>query len=183
MPEALFFFYQLDHPHQPRREPNIVFKNVTIGFVLFLVLPVKALCLGTADTRLVVEEFFNSYLAAFAARDAELVAEKYFLAPMYLKTGSEMVLLRSRESVIEHLSSVFTALSRQSYSRTEIVTKNICVLSNDSAIVSVVLRRYDSEGVVLLDSGASYSIVKLGGHWRFPMAAVHSPELVVLCGA
>ncbi|MCA9358458.1 hypothetical protein KC902_04320 [Candidatus Kaiserbacteria bacterium] len=161
----------------------MVLKNITIGLVLFLALPVKVLCLSTADTELEVERFFDSYLAAFSARDVELVAEKYFLAPMYLKTGNEMVLLRSRENVIEHLSSVFSALSRQSYSKTEIVTKNICVLSYDTAIVSVILRRYDSEGTVLLESGASYSIAKLGGHWRFPMAAVHSPELVVSCGA
>lgn len=156
-------------------------KNIAIASFLFMAHPMAVLGVDDPGTREEVGNFFDSYLAAFAARDANLVSEQYFVAPMYLRTGNEILLLESRESVIEHLGTVFSALSSQNYSRTEIATKNTCVLTDDAAIVSVVLRRYSSEGVVLLESGASYSIVKLGGSWRIPMASVHTPEMVVSC--
>jgi hypothetical protein len=158
-----------------------VLKKIAVASVIFLVHPMVALGLGAGGTRVEVEKFFDTYLAAFAARDKELVAEKYFVAPIYLRTGSEMLLLESREKVREHLTMVFSALSDQNYSRTEIVTKNTCVLTDDVAIVSVALKRYSSEGVVLLESGASYSIVKLDGIWRISMASVHTPEAVLSC--
>lgn len=157
-------------------------KNIALALILVLAHPVTVLGLDNSDIRVEVEKFFDSYLAAFSARDAKLVGEQYFMAPMYLRTGKEMLLLESKEKVIEHLNSVFSALSDSNYSRTEIATKNACVLTDDAAIVSVVLRRYNSKGEVLLESGASYSIVKLGGSWRISMASVHTPEMVVSCG-
>ncbi|MEH6557057.1 MAG: hypothetical protein V7708_04620 [Oceanicoccus sp.] len=156
-------------------------KNIAIAFILFLVHPMAVLGLDDPSTREEVGEFFDSYLGAFAARDENLLSEQYLIAPIYLRTGNEILLLESKESVIAHLSTVFSDLSIQNYSRTEIATKSTCVLTDDAVIVSVVLRRYSSEGVVLLESGASYSIVKLGGSWRVTMASVHTPEKVVSC--
>ena len=158
-----------------------MFKNIAIAAIFFLANPVSAEGLGIEGTRVEVDKFFDSYLAVFAAQDTELLAEQYIVAPMYIATGKGMIFLESRDSVVGFLGKTYSYLNSQNYSRAEIVTGNTCVLNENSAIWSGVLARYNTEGVVMGESGNTYFIGKLNGSWQISSLLQHTPELVVSC--
>lgn len=77
-----------------------------------------------------------------------------------MRIGSDTVFLERRADVVAYLNSVFAALAGESYARSELLNTSICVLTDSTAIVSTGIRRFDSNGAVLLETGATYALVK-----------------------
>jgi hypothetical protein len=128
-----------------------------------------------------VKRFYAGYVSAFTSKQAELLADKYLIAPFYFRNLEGSIFLGTKEDVSDYLVSAFSEMSSQDYESSQILTSSYCVLSDTSAIVSVAFRRFDSNGNVLLESGATYSLFKLRGQWRFAMLSTHAPENVVSC--
>ena len=128
-----------------------------------------------------VKAFYGGYVQAYTSRQAQSLIDEYMLAPLYFRNFEDNVYLGTKREVSDYLVKAFSQMSRQNYASSEILASNFCVLSETSAIVSVAFRRLDTAGNVLVESGATYSLFKLGGHWRFTMISTHTAEQVVSC--
>jgi len=128
-----------------------------------------------------IREFYSGYLKAYTSKQTQELADNYLIAPFYFRNFEDSVFLETRQEVIDYFDVVFTEMSDQNYASSEITAKHICVLSDTSAIVSIAFRRFDNNGKVILDSGASYSLFKIDERWRFAMLSTHPPEYVVSC--
>ena len=151
--------------------------------ILILILSTQSAIAQSADANILreVREFYSGYVTAFTSQQAEELADNYMKPPLYLRIDDEMDLLRSRQEVLDYLSSAFANLSDQNYVSSEILANNFCILTDTSAIVSVAFRRFDSDGNIILESGASYGLVKINGGWRFAMLSISEVDRVLSC--
>ncbi len=128
-----------------------------------------------------VKKFYGGYVEAYTTKKSQVLADEYLIAPFYFRNLEDNVILATKQEVSDYLTTVFSKMARQNYASSEILASNYCMLSDTSAIVSVAFRRLDSKGNTLLESGATYSLFKLDGRWRFTMLSTHPAENVISC--
>jgi len=161
---------------------NTMAKKLTLAIYFLFIQSASAQQYDNALITEEIEKFYSEYVTAFTTQQIDQLADNYMIGPLYVRYDLGTVLLQNKEAVISHMNSVYSELSKQSYARSEILATNICVLNDTSVLVSVGFRRFDSSENVILESGATYSIIKIDGKWRLAMMSVHDAKNIISCG-
>lgn len=146
---------------------RFMFKNIAIAAIFFLANPVSAEGLGIEGTRVEVDKFMDSVMEGVGARDVELFADKVLKAPIYMATPNGVQVFETRDSVVGLLrDNFYPSLDKVNHIRTEIVSNNTCVLTENSAIWSGVLARINTEEVVYAELPTTVTLLKTNDSWQ-----------------
>ncbi len=126
-----------------------------------------------------IKKFYAEYVPTFVSEDVEALATNCMVAPIYLSNENGTVLLHDRSEVVDWLSAYFSGLASQDYARSEVLGLNIWLLTDTSAVLSTGLRRFDEKDNMILEAGASYSVAKIAGSWRFTMMWTHDVANII----
>jgi hypothetical protein len=109
-----------------------------------------------------IDTLFDQYYGWFSAGQVDVVMERAYTAPMYLGN----VILQTRDEVRDFTADLLEQLSAQGYARSEMPTRNICLLSGGFAVVSGNGFRYRGDGSVLGEFGWTYTVMLTEEGWR-----------------
>jgi len=129
-----------------------------------------------------VEKYYSEYVSVFSNRQVERIADEYYIAPAYLRSGDETHFFETRSEIVEYFNTYFANLSDASYARSESMDTNICILSSTTATLSTGFRRFGNDGSIILESAATYFLIKLNGQWRISSGSTHDIEDIIECG-
>ena len=124
-----------------------------------------------------VEYYYDLYYE----RNPEALSTQVFTLPWFTM-GANGITARSTEAEnMEYFSSAIAGLLERGWDKSIFRTKNVCVLSAGSAIVSGTNTRTRADGSVMSVGGVSYVLGKSGDGWRIISFAGHSTDKVVRC--
>lgn len=159
------------------------FAVVRVSIILLLIFLLIPTATAKNDDEIIteVQNFYAGYVKAFTSQQAQELADNYIIAPVYIQNVDENSLLETKQEVVDYFSNEFSDLSKANYEKSEMLANNFCILSPTTAVVSIAFRRFDSDGKVILQSGATYSLIKHDERWRFTMLSIHPVERVISC--
>jgi hypothetical protein len=124
-----------------------------------------------------VNAFMDRYWELFSAgRIDELVARIYHPSGQLSNTGHASI-----EELRRRFPDSRKALLAGGYGRSNMPTRNICVLSPTVAIVSGRGVRYLKDGGVMGEYGWTYTLLKGAGGWRMVSIYSHDPDKALTC--
>jgi hypothetical protein len=116
--------------------------------------------------------FMDDYLRAFQAMALDQTADCY-RTPLVINTAKTCHVLSDRAAVRRALAQMFDAMRAQKYAPSKWARLEVDQLHGRAAIVRAVVRRFDHDDRVILDSGATYVLVR-GDAWQIAQLIPHS---------
>ncbi len=121
------------------------------------------------------------YYALYYERNPEALATEIFTLPWYTMGGNGLTARSSEDENREYFSSAIAGLLERGWDKSTFRTKNVCVLSAGSAIVSGTNTRTRADGSVMSVGGVSYMLGTTEDGWRIISFAGHSTDKIVRC--
>jgi len=130
-----------------------------------------------AEAQRHVEYYYNLYYE----RNPQSLSTEIFTLPWYITGGNGITVNSTEEENLEYFSSAIQGLLEQGWDKSTFRTKNVCVLSAGSAIVSGTNTRSRADGSIMSVGGVSYILGTTEGGWRIISFSGHSPDNVIRC--
>lgn len=116
-------------------------------------------------------------------RNPQALATEIFTLP-WIQIGDNGVQITTTEAQnLARFEAAIADLIKRGWNRSVFTTKNVCVLTGGSAIVSGTNTRTRADGSVISVNGVSYILGKTDQGWRAISFSSHSPTKVVRCDA
>ena len=132
--------------------------------------------IGT-EARRHVERYYGYYYE----RNPEALSTEIFTIP-WIAIGANGVRITMTEAEnLARFEAAIATLVERGWNRSIFTTKNVCVLTEGSAIVSGTNTRTRVDGSIMSVNGVSYIVAKTDLGWRTISFSSHSPEKVVRC--
>ncbi len=131
-----------------------------------------------SDTRQAIEAFFEEYYAAFSRGDCKRIAREMVRAPALMTSPEQVLTLPDEAAVLATYQKIRDDLGADGYSHSELLASDISVLSPTTALAATRFRRVRGDGSVIVEAGATYTLVREGG-WRVAAAVVHPGDRLV----
>ncbi len=131
-----------------------------------------------ADARAAIDAFFERYYGAFSGDDCERIAREMVRAPAVMATPDGVLTLSDEASVLATYQKIRGDLAADGYSHSELLESHISVLGPTTALVATRFRRVRGDGSVIVEAGATYTLV-YEGQWRIASAMVHPGDRLV----
>lgn len=126
-----------------------------------------------------VEQYYTYYYE----RNPKALATEIFTLP-WLQIGDNGVQITTTEAQnLARFEAAIADLVKRGWNRSIFTTKNVCVLTGGSAIVSGTNTRTRADGSVISVNGVSYILGKTDQGWRTVSFSSHAPTKVVRCDA
>ncbi len=168
-------------------------KHVSRTFVvaaLFLILasggPVAGQDLTSSQEALIkaeaqhhVEYYYNLYYE----RNPEALSTEIFSLPWITIGGNGIQVHTTEEENLAYFEAAIAGLIDRDWNRSIFTTKNVCVLTAGSAIVSGTNTRTRTDGSIMSVGGVTYILGKTDEGWRIISYSGHPPDRVVRCDA
>jgi ketosteroid isomerase-like protein len=151
---------------------------ISVAFFLasFVLAPVQA---ATGDEeRVAALQALTGYLAANVALDPKQVVSYYHELFMLVSTG-RTTSFATREDLERWVESNQASLRARGYGRGEWPQLQMSLLSSGTAIASVLIVRYKTDGQELERFGATYVLRKVGNGWKVAVLVAHDPSTVL----
>ena len=131
--------------------------------------------------KVTVNAAMDQYNAWFVAGRADLIAEHTYLTPSVRMDETGLSVLSSKDDIRRLFESSLQSLAADGYATSEWPVRNVCVLSESSAIVSGRYMRYRKDGSVIGEYGGTYTFAKASDGWRIASFTRHDPATVIRC--
>ena len=143
---------------------------LAIAAILFLATTAQT------DTREDILAFMDHYLDSFDNQPSRYTASLHH-APMYLLAPHGVLTeFETSNNIRRAVRSWRRNLNFNGYDHTEWEAVNVQPMSNDTAIVSTVFKRFKGTGELLFHGAATYTLLRQGGEWKIFLMHVHDPE-------
>ena len=128
------------------------------------------------DTREDVLAFMDRYLDSFDNQPSRITAALHH-APMYLLAPHGVLTeFETPNKIRRTIRSWRRNLNFSGYDHTEWESVSVQPMSDDTAIVSTVFRRFKNNGDLLFHGAATYTLLRQDGEWKIFLMHVHEPE-------
>ena len=131
-----------------------------------------------AEVQRHVERYYDFYYE----RNPEALSTEIFSLPWMSIGGTGASVRTTEEENLAYFESAIAGLLERDWNRSIYTTKNVCVLSTGSAIVSGTNTRTRTDGSIMSVGGVAYVLGKIDGSWRIISFSGHAPNKVVRCG-
>lgn len=131
-----------------------------------------------AEVQRHVERYYDFYYE----RNPEALSTEIFSLPWMSIGGTGASVRTTEEENLAYFESAIAGLLERDWNRSIYTTKNVCVLSAGSAIVSGTNTRTRTDGSIMSVGGVAYVLGKIDGSWRIISFSGHAPNKVVRCG-
>ncbi len=130
-----------------------------------------------AEVQRHVERYYNFYYE----RNSQALSTETFSLPWMLIGGDEIQVRTTEEDNLAYFKAAIAGLVERDWNRSIFTTKNVCVLSAGSAIVSGTNTRTRTDGSIMSVGGVAYILGKTDDGWRIISFSGHAPDKVVRC--
>ena len=162
--------------------------HTTVIAVLFLVLascgPAAGQELTASQEALVKAEaqrHVERYYDLYYERDTKALSTEVFTLPWMSSDGNGIQVRTTEEDNLAYFETAITGLVERDWKRSIFTTKNVCVLSAGSSIVSGTNTRTRTDGSIMSVGGVAYVLGKTDDGWRIISFSGHAPDKVVRC--
>ncbi|MAG70148.1 MAG: hypothetical protein QF463_15080 [Vicinamibacterales bacterium] len=138
--------------------------------------PAQEAEIGT-EARRHVERYYGYYYE----RNPEALSTEIFTIPWISIGATGVRFTMTEEENLARFEAAIATLLERGWNRSIFTTRNVCVLSEGSAIVSGMNTRTRADGSIMSVNGVSYIVAKTDLGWRTISFSSHSPEKVVRC--
>ena len=121
---------------------------------------------------IIIRELYAAYLAAFHRCDATAVAT-FYSSPCLMVTEQSVDLMADETAIERLFAQLMEKLKLRDYSHSDVQELKVDLLSDRLAQVSGLALRYSKDGKELERTGASYTLRKVDGRWKFVTALAH----------
>lgn len=135
----------------------------------------------TLDAEREIEMFLTEYYRAFTCGEYERIAAEMYRAPVLMTTDEGVQDLLSQDQVRTMFEKTGATLAADGYASSELLRLEISVLSGTTALAATRFRRVRKDGSVIVEAGATYTLVREGS-WRVSAAVLHDPDRLVALG-
>ena len=118
------------------------------------------------------EEYFGNYAAAFDCFDAERIAS-YFCCPCLMVNDEFAVALATPEEILQNMKGLLKFHRTQNVGRAKVSEIRVEELAENLAMVRVLWRVNDREGVLLWSWLNTYNLVDHGSGWKIAVSTTH----------
>ncbi|HJO37468.1 MAG: hypothetical protein QGF21_10125 [Vicinamibacterales bacterium] len=129
------------------------------------------------EARQHVERYYGYYYE----RNPEALSTEIFTIPWISVGANGVQVTMTEEENLARFEAAIATLVERGWNRSIFTTRNVCVLSEGSAIVSGMNTRTRADGSIMSVNGVSYIVAKTDQGWRTISFSSHSPEKVVRC--
>ena len=130
-----------------------------------------------AEAQRHVERYYDLYYE----RNPEALSTEIFTLPWILMGGNGVVTYTTEAENLDYFTSAIAGLLERGWDKSTFRTRNVCVLSAGSAIVSGTNTRTRADGSIMSVGGVSYVLGTTGDGWRIISFAGHTTEKAVSC--
>ena len=130
-----------------------------------------------AEAQRHVEHYYDLYYE----RDTQALSTEIFTLPWMLSGGNGIQVRTTEEDNLAYFEAAITGLVARDWNRSIFTTKNVCVLSANSSIVSGTNTRTRTDGSIMSVGGVAYVLGKTDDGWRIISFSGHAPDKVVRC--
>ena len=123
-----------------------------------------------------VERYYNFYYE----RDPQSLSTEIFSSP-WMTIGANGIHIITQEENLAYFEAAIEGLIARDWNRSTFTTKNVCVLTEGSAIVSGTNTRSRTDGSIMSVGGVTYILGKTDEGWRVTSYSGHSPNKIVRC--
>jgi hypothetical protein len=123
-----------------------------------------------------VERYYNFYYE----RDPQSLSTEIFSSP-WMTIGANGIHIITQEENLAYFEAAIEGLIARDWNRSTFTTKNVCVLTSGSAIVSGTNTRSRTDGSIMSVGGVTYILGKTDEGWRITSYSGHSPNKIVRC--
>ena len=162
--------------------------RTTIIAAVFLVLAIRGPAAGqelTASQEALVkaeaQRHVERYYDLYYERDTQALSTETFSLPWILIGGDKIQVRTTEEANLAYFKAAIAGLVERDWNRSIFATKNVCVLSAGSAIVSGTNTRTRTDGSIMSVGGVAYVLGKTDDGWRIISFSGHAPDKVVRC--
>ena len=131
-----------------------------------------------AEVQRHVERYYNFYYE----RNPDALSTEIFSLPWMSMGGNGINITTTEEDNLAYFKAAIAGLLERDWNRSIYTTKNVCVLSAGSAIVSGTNTRTRTDGSIMSVGGVAYILGKTDAGWRITSYSGHAPNKVVRCG-
>jgi hypothetical protein len=155
---------------------------VRIAAVVVMVPAVVAPCAAQNDAVAgEVAAALKEYHRLFSSKQADVMAERAYGAPLTTLGRNNYTVLQTREDVEAWARPFVARLVADGWDRSEMPSPSICVLTPTSAIASGEFVRYRKDGTVLSRLGNAYVFSKGAEGWRVVAMLSHDAAKPIRC--
>ncbi len=129
-----------------------------------------------------IEAFLSGYFAAFVAGEYDRIAGEMYRVPVVMTSDEGVRVLGSPAEIEGMFKSAAAALAADGYANSELLETKISVLNQTTALAATRFRRVRQDGSLIVEAGATYTLLCEGGQWRVSAAALHDTECLVSLG-
>ncbi|WP_416308138.1 nuclear transport factor 2 family protein [Neptunicella sp. SCSIO 80796] len=104
-----------------------------------------------------VTDFFENYMKAFNAKDADKLAEQYYV-PAIIMIGSEKLIFTDRAQVKDYVEQIIQQYQQQGIAKADIDVQNVMKLANNFIFCKIIWHFYDQQGQLKLECPTSYTM-------------------------
>jgi hypothetical protein len=126
-----------------------------------------------------ITDFLHEYYNAFAAAEYGRIALEMCRAPLVMTTAERVDTFAIHSEIEAMFKATGTALVADGYSHSELLGSEISVLSDTTALAATRFRRLRRDGSVILEAGATYTLLCEDTRWRINAAILHDTEHIV----
>jgi hypothetical protein len=155
---------------------------VRIAAVVVMLPAVVAPCAAQNDAVAgEVAAALKEYHRLFSSKQADVMAERAYGAPLTTLGRNNYTVLQTREDVEAWAGPFVARLVADGWDRSEMPAPSICVLTPTSAIASGEFVRYRKDGTVLSRLGNAYVFSKGAEGWRVVAMLSHDAAKPIRC--
>lgn len=122
-----------------------------------------------------IRQTYEDYLGAFHTLDAKAVAP-FYAVPCLFVTDPGVVLMTEAGDVERLFATLIEELRARDYDHSEVKDLEVRLLSEYLALVSGLAIRFAKDGSELERTGATYTMRKVEGAWKFATVVAHTRE-------
>lgn len=128
------------------------------------------------DTAL--RHFLDDYCAAFRPGNIAAIAKLYHL-PVTMMVGEQISTLNSEQRVVDMLEAIVRSLVARGFDHSRVDDCYIHPLTSNSALISATFSRLKTDGTVLEQLGATYTVVNTDDGYRIAVLVAHDVGHVI----
>lgn len=128
------------------------------------------------DTAL--RHFLDDYCAAFRPGNIAAIAKLYHL-PVTMMVGEQISTLNNEQRVMDMLEAIVRSLVARGFDHSRVDDCYIHPLTSNSALISATFSRLKTDGTVLEQLGATYTVVNTDDGYRIAVLVAHDVGHVI----
>ena len=125
-----------------------------------------------------LSHFLLDYCAAFRPENIPSVA-KFYQLPVTMIFDGQVTVLKTEEEIIATLQAIMDRLIAKNFQYSRVDQSHVHRLTENTALISASFSRLDTEGTVLEELGATYTLINDGNGYKIAVLVAHCTQAVI----